>query len=316
MQGDKGRDWLHKGRNWLRIKGEIGCIKGGQNKNYLNNLSRLIYCLHMKEKLTVYKSNQLITASYETMTMQEQLMLLACISSVDPRELRVDTAVKLTASAFADLADIDARGAYDDLKRAAERLFGRYLVIDNPDPENPRLEKTRTRWVHSIDYYPGEGTVCMYFSPKVVPYLSQLKGNFTKYKLKHVGNFSSSYGIRLYELLMQWQGKGSREVEIGWLREKWGLVDKYKSIRDVKKWVIEPAMKDINEHSNLWVKYGQRKRGREVVAFQFEFGLKEGKAEVKTLTKQQAGRLANPGETWPDLIVRLKKEGIRVNIDG
>lgn len=269
------------------------------------------------KKLTVYKHNDLIEASYSAITLTEQLMLLACIGKVDPRELTADTPVELTVSAFADLADIEATDAYDDLKRAAERLFDRYLTIDNPDPNDPALKRTRTRWIHSIDYYEGEGRVRLYFSPKVLPYLAELSGRFTKYKLQHVARFRSSYGVRLYELLMQWQGKGSREIELDWLREKWGLTDKYKAIKDLKRWVIEPAIRDINTYSNLWVKMGQRKRGRRVVALQFSFGLKEQKGRKNGTKKGQdlralAEQIARPGENWESALKRaasLRKKG-------
>jgi len=264
------------------------------------------------ETLTVYKANKLIEASYQAITLSEQLMLLACISKCDPDTLTADTAVTLTVSAFADLADIEATDAYDDMKGAAERLFGRYLVIDSPDPDNPRLSRTRTRWVHSIDYYDGEGTVCLYFSPKVLPYLTQLQGQFTKYKLQHVAQFRSKYGIRLYELLVQWQGRGNREIEIDWLREHWELTTKYKALKDLKARVIDPAVRDINEYSNLWVKYGQRKAGRRVIALQFQFGIKEqeptdsASTQPHKLTRVYIEKHARPGETWEQAKARLR----------
>ena len=260
-----------------------------------------------KEKLTVYKHNDLIEASYATISLSEQLMLLACIGSTDPRELTAETPVELTVSAFADLADIEATDAYDDLKNAAERLFNRYLVIDNPDPEDPALTRTKTRWVHTINYYDGQGRIKLYFSPKVLPYLAQLSGNFTQYKLKHVAQFRSSYGIRLYELLIQWQSKGSREIEIDWLREKWGLKNKYKRLKDLKRRVIEPALNDINTYSNLWVKMGQRKRGRRVHALQFTFGLKQPEKKKPKLTREYIEEHARPGESWEDAKARLKQ---------
>ena len=260
------------------------------------------------ENMTVYKSNKLIEASYGALTLNEQLMLLACIASKNPDELTTETGIILTVSSFADLAEINPKGAYDDLQRAAERIFNRYLVIDSPDPDNPRLRKTRTRWIYSIDYYPGEGAVCLYFSPKVLPYISQLSGQFTKYKLKYVSKFNSVYGIRLYELLVQWQTKGTREVAVDWLREKWGLRKKYARMKDLKKDVINPAINDINQHSNLWVNFGQRKAGKKIISFQFEFGLKEpSRSKQSKPTRNCIEKNANPGESWEDAKKRLSE---------
>lgn len=268
------------------------------------------------KKLTVYKHNDLVEASYGAMSLLEQLMLLSCIAKSDPRELTAETPVEITVSEFAQIADIEVEGAYDDLKRAVRRLFHRYLVIHNPDPDDPALTKTETRWVHAINYYNGEGRIRLYFAPKVLPYLSELSSRFTKYKLQHVAQFKSSYGVRLYELLMQWQCKGKREVQIDWLRERWGLENKYKNIVDLKKRVIEPAMKDINEYSNLWVKLEQRKKGRKVVWFSFAFGPKESKKHEpeskqtsKRLTVPELTAMAKPGETWDELGHRLIASG-------
>jgi plasmid replication initiation protein len=114
--------------------------------------------------------------------------------------------------------------------------------------------------------------------------------------------------------LLQWQSKGTREIEIDWLRKTWGLETKYKALKDLKKWVIEPAMKDINKHSNLWVKFGQRKAGRRVVEFKFQFGLKKPGQAPKKLTQKQAEALARTGESYKNLYERLKYEGYQLDI--
>ena len=52
------------------------------------------------------------------------------------------------------------------------------------------------------------------------------------------------------------------------------IQDKYSRIERLKSGVIDPAVKQINEHSDLWVKYLQQKRGRKISHFIFTFGLK------------------------------------------
>jgi plasmid replication initiation protein len=264
------------------------------------------------DNLKVHKHNDLIQAKYSVMTMPEQLLLLAVIGKSDPREITAETLIEVTVSDFQDLLNSSRKDSYGELKKAVKRLYNRSVVIDNPDPENPRLSSTETRWVSSINYFDGEGLIQLNLAPKILPYLANLKDNYTSFFVRHVASFKSSYGVRLYELLIQWQGKGSREIDIDWLRDQWQLQDKYQAMNDFKKRVIDPAMKDINDHSNLWVKFGQRKRGRKVVAFQFEFGLKDDVSTSKSLTKKQADALAKVGESYPQLYARLKKEGYRI----
>ena len=124
-----------------------------------------------------------------------------------------------SAKDFAKLYKISEESAYDELKEVAKQLFSRYIVINNPDPEQPKIKQTRTQWITSIDYLPDEGKIYLFFAPKILPYLSQLKGKFTQYELKNIGNMKSTYGIRLYLLMMQWKTTGTRTIEIDWLKK-------------------------------------------------------------------------------------------------
>ena len=182
---------------------------------------------------------------------------------------------ELTAKDFAKLYGIAEDKAYQTLKEIAEQLFERYVIIDNPDPDEPTLKYTKTRWVSSIDYIPEKGKIAVYFAVRMLPYLGKLRGEFTKYKLEHIGKMTSIYAIRLYELLVQWQKTGNREVEIDWLKKQFEIEDGYERMFDLKKYVIDPAVADINTHSNYQVSWTQRKTGRRVTHFIFSFAEKQ-----------------------------------------
>ncbi|HLP81634.1 MAG TPA: replication initiation protein [Nitrosomonas sp.] len=260
--------------------------------------------------LTVVKSNKVVEASY-MLTLAEQRVLLACIAQIDSKAMLTENyRFEITASGVADLAGLEnLSNAYRDLKKAAEKLYERSVIIDDPDPDNPQITQRKTRWISSIDYVPGEGKLVLSFSVGIIPYLSQLSREFTKYKLKHVARFESVYSIRLYELLVQWSSAGEREIEVEWLKRQFQVGDKYDRVVDLKKRVIDPAVKEINEHSNLWVKYGQRKSGRQITHFQFQFGLKGGDQQQaprrQQLTEEEINRQARPGETRGAVVARL-----------
>ena len=123
-------------------------------------------------------------------------------------------------------------------------------------------------------YIENEGRISLRFNKDMLPYLTELSTQFTKYRLKAVAKMDSAYAVRLYELLAQWQGIGKREVSVDWLRDTFQLGDRYPDIKDLKKWVIEPAVAQINEHSDLTASYIQRKTGREVTHLVFTFAPK------------------------------------------
>ena len=266
------------------------------------------YTLENPQQLTVVKSNKVVEASY-SLSLGEQRVLLACIAQIDSKlGLNENLAFEVTAAGVADLVGLDdISTAYRDLKRAADKLFERSVLIDDPDPENPQITQRKTRWISSIDYIPGAGKLVLSFSVGIIPYLSQLSREFTQYKLKHVARFESVYSIRLYELLVQWSSAGEREIEVEWLKKQYQLGDKYERMTDLKKRVIDPAVAEINEHSNLWVKYGQRKSGKQITHFQFQFGMKDTPKVLdrKTITDEDIKREARPGETKAAVVARL-----------
>jgi plasmid replication initiation protein len=256
--------------------------------------------------LTVVKSNKVVEASY-MLSLAEQRVLLCCIAKIDSMAvLTEDYRFEVTVLEFANLIGIDnLSNTYRDLKTASEKLYERSVIIDDPEPDNPKIIKRKTRWISSIDYLPGEGKVVLCFAVDIIPYLSQLSREFTQYKLTHVTRFESVYSIRLYELLAQWISVGEREIEVEWFKRQFQVEDKYSRVVDLKKRVIDPAVKEINDHSNFWVTFEQRKRGRTITHFQFQFGLKETPKQNKRITEKEINLQAKPGETKAAVIARL-----------
>jgi plasmid replication initiation protein len=279
-----------------------------------------------KSNLTVCKANQVVEAGYR-LSLNEQRVILACIAQVDSKEaLLVTDEFELTAKDFAMLFSVSNDRAYHALIEVTDSLFNRYVIIDNPFPDRPNAKRLKTRWISSIIYFPNEGKISLCFAKAMLPYLSELKRCFTQYKLEHIGKMTSIYAIRLYELLMQWKSTGKREIEVAWLKKQFEIEDKYSAMKDFKKYVIDPAVKDINEHSNLNVTWIQRKTGRNVTHLTFEFSEKPSAnpdkptatAKPKTayvpekmifgIPESEIERLARPGESWESAAARIRRE--------
>ena len=262
------------------------------------------------DQLKIVKSNALIQAAYR-LTLGETRIILAAIAQVRRDGTPTDEEMyEVRANALADISGIAAKKAYDQLQAAAEKLETRRVrFFSGPNHETqPRVRSTG--WVQTVEYIPGEGRIMLRFSKDILPYLSQIKNQYTRYNLENVASMRSTFGIRLYELLQQWRQKGEREIDQDDLRRMFGVPeDSYKALKDLKKRVIEPAVRDVNECSDLSVTWGQRKVGRRVTAIQFGFHPKheEKPKKSKDLTKKEIERLAKPGETWEQAQQRLKK---------
>jgi len=267
---------------------------------------------------TVVKANSLIQAGYR-LTLAEQRVLLSAISIIGKDDAPTDqTTYTVAANALADLTGSTARRAYQELSEAAHRLYRREVRIEGGPNGEDRRRVTMTRWVQEVQYIPDEGRVELRFAHSILPYLSLLQREFTSYKLQHVAPMRSTHGVRLYELLQQWRQHGEREIGIDELRRMFGVVGRYKAIKDLKKYVLEPAIRDVNECSDLRVEWGQRKAGRRVVAIQFTFRPRADDNQ-KRQEPQRVGRggepsraeierQARPGETWEQVTQRLRAE--------
>lgn len=284
----------------------------------------------MKKEMEVVKSNPLVEASYR-LTLAEQCIILSCISQIHKEDKITDEVMyKVSVSDYVALTGADPKSAYRDIKGAAERLDTRRVrIYELPNGGGKIKNKNRMiklGWVQTIAYTEGGGEVELRFNKDMLPYLTSISNNFTKYKLKHVVKMSSSFGVRLYELLVEWKDRfrtEEQEVSLEWLKQALQVEGKYSSIKDFKKYVLSPAVSDINKHSDLHVFWDQRKTGRKVTHLKFEFGLKnEHKTKKKNKVNLSGSRVfgidkaiiekrAKTGETYEQAALRMKKEAAK-----
>jgi plasmid replication initiation protein len=270
------------------------------------------------KNLTVYKANKVIEAGYK-LTLNEQRVVLACIAQVNSKEALLTTdEFELSAKDFATIFAVSDDNAYHALVEVAKTLFARYVVVDDPYPDRPRVKRLETRWISSIEYLPDDGKISLCFSKKMLPFLSELKRTFTKYRLEHIGKMTCVYAIRLYELLAQWQSVGTREVELDWLKKQFQLDEGYDRMDNFKARVLDPAVKDINTHSNYQVSWEQRKTGRRVTHLTFTFAEKQPE-KPKRITKpkekmilgvpvSEIVKVAAIGESYEDTAGRINRK--------
>jgi plasmid replication initiation protein len=212
--------------------------------------------------LSVTKSNSLIDASYK-LNVQAQKLVLACLGRVDPRGV-IPKEITITAVEFSKLMGIP--NAHRELYLAADALFASVIKIreGNDDIEVYWIQKKSKK-------IKGAGSVTITWSDDVLKYISSLQSRFTSYKLRHIAELQSSHSIRMYELLMKFNSTGERIIYLNDFKSALGLSDKYPLFKDLNKWVIKPSIKELNQRSDLTIKYETIKKGRSVGALSFEF---------------------------------------------
>jgi plasmid replication initiation protein len=228
----------------------------------------------------VVKSNRLIEASYRLGLNEQRIILYSiCRCRDEQKGLFPDLPVTITADAFAKQFPSIGRGnVYQQLKDAMDTLYDRSVTIHDIDPVSGYARVKKTRWISEGAYVDGAGNIQVIFTPEVIKYITRLEAEFTSYQLEKVGNMTSAYAVRIYELLSQYRELGHRTLNLTWLRETLGIgPNEYKLTADFKKWVIEVAVDQINKHSDLTVSYKSQKTGRAITDFAFKIKSKGNK---------------------------------------
>jgi plasmid replication initiation protein len=231
----------------------------------------------------VVKDNSLINASYTLGLVEQRLILLAIIEARETgKGIDAETFLEIHAQHYADRFHVDVKNTYAMLSDAVMTLFNRQVTYMTIDEKRNKPEKRVVRWVSGISYVEGAGVVKLRFAPEIVPLITRLEQNFTSYELMQVANLNL-YATRLYELLVSWRSAGKTPIiEINEFRSKLGLTEtEYKAMGDFKKRVLDPAIKQINKHTDITMKVEQHKTGRSITGFSFKFS---PKAKIEKIT--------------------------------
>jgi plasmid replication initiation protein len=235
----------------------------------------------------VVKDNRLIQASYSLGLVEQRLMLLAIVGARETGDgITAESLLTVRAEDYAKHFNVERQAAYMALSDAVETLFNRRATIDIYDKRKDKMRPMVVRWVTAMQYEENEACVTLRFGHEVVPLITKLEEQFTSYELKQIAGLSSAYAIRLYELLMQWKITGKTPIfDLYMFRNQLGILDsEYQRMFDFKRYVLDLAIKQINEHTDITVKYEQYKQGRSIAGFSFIF--KQKKKSLKVLEEK------------------------------
>lgn len=222
----------------------------------------------------VVKDNALIQASYTLDLAEQRLILLAIIEARNKSQgITQDTLLEIHASSYAKQFNINDKTAYTVVKDASKGLFDRYVTYHDKNPKNGKDRSFHCRWIDKTGIEPDSGIVYIRFTSDVIPLITRLESHFTSYEIDKVANLTSSYAIRLYEILISWREVGKTpKYEINDLRSKLGVEPKqYQRMNNFKARVLELAIDQINEHTDITANYNQHKKGKVITAISFSF---------------------------------------------
>lgn len=247
----------------------------------------------MKNGLVV-KDNALMNASYNLEVTEQRLILLAIINARETHQgITSDSKLEIHANDYATQFHVTKEAAYKALKTAVNTLFERQFSFKEETKKGVGI--VRSRWVSRIKYIDDSAILEITFAPDVVPLITRLEKHFTSYQIQQVTQLTGKYAIRLYELLIAWREVGKvPQIELSEFRGKLGVEDdEYKAMNHFKSRVLEPSIKQINQHTDIIVSYQQHKTGRTIIGFSFNFKSKKIPDPAKIKKLKQGGNKQN-----------------------
>ena len=248
----------------------------------------------------VVKDNALINASYNLDLVEQRLILLAIIEARQSgKGINANDPLIIHAESYINQFSAHRNTAYQALKDACDDLFARQFSYQSLSDKG-NIQHHKSRWVSEVIYVEKEAVVKLIFAPAIIPLITRLEEQFTKYDIEQVSGLTSAYAVRLYELLIAWRSTGKTPIiEIQKFRQKLGVLDtEYKQMNDFKKRVLDIAINQINEKTDIKVKVEQHKTGRAISGFSFKFKQKQTEISEKSVSPQR-------DQNTPDLFTKM-----------
>ena len=234
----------------------------------------------------VRKSNELVQAKYkfnvwETRIFTKMLTMVRH-SDKDFKNYRI-----YLHEIIQDFNLENNNAAYERLREGANELMSKIVkVVTQTDEGTMELETPIVVGVERLIKAKDPGTDAKFidisFHPKMKPFLLSLQTRYTQYDVQNILALPSTYSIRIYELLKQYQKIGHRKFTLHELKEIIGVIvessvkgkkvisDTYPKYGNFRQRVIEKAKRDLAKHTDIYFTYEPIKRGRAVYAIRFD----------------------------------------------
>jgi plasmid replication initiation protein len=237
-------------------------------------------------RMTMTESNYLVCAGYE-LTLNESRLLMLVQAKINPLEWDRDWRFRITAKEWSEAFERQLKHCYGDIENSIDKILEREIVFTTgpdvsaagaSDAPHRAKKRERGRWVSWATYMPSEGAVEVEIPRTLRKYLAGdllRSDGYTSVKLLSAGKLNSPYSFRIFKWIMQYKDKGLLLVTVDDLRRRLKLEEKYTKYADLRKWVLDRAVQEINNKTNYVVSFEpMKKSGRRILSLSFTFSEK------------------------------------------
>ena len=244
-----------------------------------------VLTLNELSKRKVVEHNSLITsiAKMDKTPLKMFELAVSCINTEEPPKDNTVYLSKRDLFAFFKVSDNDKHSRF---KQAVEKMQKQaFFQIKEEQGKGLKFKSiVPIPYVEWTDYH---DEVKIEFHREIMPYLINLKKNFTQHALSDIAELNSKYSVILYRWLsMQYNQyehysvKGGRRAEqveayrnptitVKELRVMTDTVNEYKRMFQFTEWILEKPLAEINAHTSFNVSYEKVKKGRSIDSIVF-----------------------------------------------
>ena len=289
------------------------------NNNDFNE-KKVVCTLNDLEKRKVVEHNALIQSVAKMQKTALKMFELA-VSCIDTDKIPENNTVYLSKKELFSFFEVSSSSKHSQFKEAIEFMQKQaYFKIKSNKALGIEYESiVPIPYVKWNDY---NDEVLIRFSPEIMPYLINLKAEFTQYKISELQKLNSKYSIILYRWLsMQYNQyehysvKGGRRAEqvesyqnpsitVKELRVITDTLNEYKEMSNFTREVLNKPLEEINAHTSFNVTYEKVKKGRSIdsIVFHIEKKRMADDNSYKLEDKVYQEDKARKAETEKDLV--------------
>ena len=217
--------------------------------------------------LEVVKKNTLNECMHNLTLVEMRLMQLAIVDFRNKVEFDSNAIVEIHASVYAETFNVSRQTAHEAILEAEKTLFQRQFTFINDEGRT-----VKSRWIAHVEY--ADNSIKLGLSLPIIDAVSRIDGKetpFTKYHIEQTHALNSRYSLRLYELVIQYLKMSETPVfELKKFRFQMGLLpNEYDRMNNFKKKVLDLAVSEINEKTDIFIRYDNIKKGRVIIGFKF-----------------------------------------------
>ena len=250
-----------------------------------NKNQKQVLTVNDLEKRKVVEHNSLITSIAKMQKTALKMFELA-VSCIDTENPPNDNIIYLSKKELFAFFDVSSASKHTRFKEAIE-LMQKQAFFQIKEVKDKGYEMTSIVPIPTVKWNSYNDDVMIQFNQFIMPYLIDLKAEFTQYKISELKELNSKYSIILYRWLSMnynqyehYSYKGGRREEqvetyrnplitVKELREITDTVSLYQTFKDFDSYVLKNSLKEINAYTSFNVTYEKVKKGRSIDSIVF-----------------------------------------------